>query len=299
MANGRALVPPPPFTYAPSGLLSVATDMTSQFDSHWGAGITWMPLCSTPGSTYDECVALDASGGTPAAPPTKGATFENVRRAATPFTVIARKDCSTPTFWDDLPDDIVEALQQGESWQVERSFWTGVAGATDDVVHPHLASDTEVLDDGDMLELETDEVSASPVDIVRGLGLLEEGLADCYQGQGVIHIPPALIPALAAWGQVHLMNGKWVTCNGNLVAAGRGYTGSSPGNTAPGATTRWMYATGAVFYARGPVVPFTRVEMLNRSVNTIEALAERTYVVGWDCCLLGVPIGIDLTICCP
>ncbi len=295
MVNGRVTVPAPAFTPLSYGLLSVAQDMTSQFDSHWEAGITWMPLCSTPDSTYDECLTVTGVGAVPE-PEAKSTTFSNVRRAATPFTVYARKDCSTPTFWEELPEQIREAVFQGEGWQVERSFWTGISAGAAGVVHPHLASAAELIHDLDILELEVDDVSASPVHVREGLGLLEEGLANCYRGQGVIHVPVALATHLIAWGLIRQIEGRWVSPAGNLVSIGAGYLGSSP--STPGIVTsevRWMYATGAVFYARSNLRDFTRTEMLDRDDNTIEALAERTYVVGWDCCLLGVPIDVSQT----
>lgn len=296
MANGRALVPSPAFTPLSYGLLTVAQDMTSQFNPHWEAGITYMPLCSAPDSTYDECLTVTGVGATPQ-PETKSASFANVRRASTPFTVYARKDCSTPTFWDDLPEQIREAIFQGESWQVERSFWTGIAAATANVVHPHLASMAELIGDRDILEMVVDELSDSPVDIVLGVGLLDEAIADCYKGQGVLHAPAGLGAHLHAWGLMRQAGGRWVSPNGNLWALGSGYDGSSPDT--PGTVTsnvRWIYGTGAAFFARGPVREFSLVEMLDRVDNTIEALTERTYVVGWDCCLVGVPIDITATI---
>jgi hypothetical protein len=62
-----------------------------------------------------------------------------------------------------------------------------------------------------------------------------------------------------------------------------------------------MYATGAVFYFRGDVMVNPRAESLDRSVNTVKMIAERTYVLGWDCChfavqtsLGGIPTGTPL-----
>lgn len=293
MPNGRVIVPAPPFTPLGSGLLAVANDMTAQFDPHWEAGVIWQPLCAYPGSTYDECLAVTGSGSTPQ-PPQKEATTENVRRAATPFTVYVRKDCSAPGFWNRAPGEVDEGLTEAEAWQVERTFWTGLAGGQR-VAYPHLAADADLFDDDDQLQLEADEVTDAPVNVIEGLGLLEQGLADCYQGQGVIHVPSGLASHLTAWGLMTRVGNRYITSAGNLVAVGHGYPGTAPDGSSTD-DVLWMYATGAVFYARSVLRSFTPTESFDRSDNTLEQMAERTYVVGWDCCLLAAEIDITLTI---
>ena len=56
-----------------------------------------------------------------------------------------------------------------------------------------------------------------------------------------------------------------------------------------------MYATGAAFGYRSNVF-FTQVrDSLNRATNTLRMQAERTYLIGFECChlaahtVLGVP----------
>lgn len=295
MANGRVIVPPPAFTPISHGLLSVSQDLTGQFSPRWEAGIIYQPMCSDVDSTYGDCLVVTGVGAVPAAP-AKSATYVNVRRASTPFTVYARKDCAAPTFWDQAPAEIREALTQGEEWQVERTFWTGTSATATGVTHPHLAANATLSQDNDLLQPAATVVAGGPFNIVEGLGYLEEALADCYKGQGVIHIPAAVAPHLTAWGLLHITpEGQYITCNGNLAAIGRGYTGSAPDGTSS-AAHRWLYATGATFYARSEPRAFTRVEMFDRLNNTVEALAERTYVVGWDCCLLGLSIDLSATI---
>lgn len=294
MANGRVVVPAPAFTPSQYGLLSVARDMTGEFNTHWAAGITYQPLCAGTASTFDECLVVTGVGASPE-PAAKTATFTSQRRGATPFTVISRKDCSAPTFWNDAPDEVAEALTEGEGWQVERAFWTGTIDSQVGISHPHLAANAALVVDLDTLQTAATVVTGNAVDIVQGLGLLEQALANCYQGQGVIHVPASLGSAMAAWGLIHIEGGRYVTENGNLVSLGRGYTGSSPaGASVTG--TQWMYATGAVFYARSPLRAFSQVEGFDRASNTLDQLAERTYVVGWDCCHLAIPIDLTATV---
>jgi hypothetical protein len=296
VAGPRLIVNPPTFTPAPYGLLSVAQEATPD-GPHWQNGITWQASCPSPlsRSTYDECIAVTGSGDSPPEPAAKTDNVDLAYRGATPFTVYAKFDCSLSGM-DDALRIAKSTLAQGESWHVERSFWTGLADGRV-VVFPHLAANAELID-AQSIELQSAAVvvTGSPVDVATGLGLLEAALADCYNGVGVIHIPVKLLPTLQAWGLVVAQNGKLRTLNGNLVAAGGGYPGTSPSGAAPGTGEAWMYATGAVFMYRGEVqIPSDKVSAINRTTNTREMIAERTYVLGWDCCHhavlvdLGVP----------
>lgn len=298
MAGPRLIVNPPTFTPSPYGLLSVAQQVTAD-GPHWQNGITWQTRCLVPmgRSTYDECIVVTGSGGPPPEPSAKTDVVDLTYRGATPFTAYAKFDCSLAGM-DDALKIANDALAQSESWQVERAFWTGLVDGRV-VVFPHLAATTSILD-AQGVELQDPTsivVTGAAVDVATGLGLLEAALADCYNGVGVIHIPVKLLPTLQAWGLVVAQNGKLKTLNGNLVAVGGGYPGTSPSGVSPATGEAWMYATGAVFMYRGDVqVPSDKVSSINRTTNTREMIAERTYVLGWDCCQhavlvdLGVPI---------
>ena len=132
-------------------------------------------------------------------------------------------------------------------------------------------------------------------DAAHALGELEADLADCYSGQGIIHVPRVALPTLAAWNLVEERDGRLYTTAGNLVVVGGGYTGSGPDGSAPAAGTAWIYATGAVFGYRGDVQVTSPRDSIDRSANTMRMIAERTYVLGFECChlaahiVLGVP----------
>lgn len=298
MAGPRLIVNPPAFTPSPYGLLSVAQQITAD-GPHWQNGITWQTRCLVPmgRSTYDECIVVTGSGGSPPEPNAKTDVVDLTYRGATPFTAYAKFDCSLAGM-DDALKIANDALAQSESWQVERAFWTGLVDGRV-VAFPHLAATAGVLD-AQGVELQDPTsivVTGAAVDVATGLGLLETALADCYNGVGVIHVPVKLLPTLQAWGLVVAQSGKLRTLNGNLVAVGGGYPGSSPSGVSPATGEAWMYATGAVFMYRGDVkVPSDKVSSINRTTNTREMIAERTYVLGWDCCQhavlvdLGVPI---------
>jgi hypothetical protein len=298
VAGPRLIVNAPTFTPSPYGLLSVAQQVTPD-GPHWQNGITWQTRCLVPMGqlTYDECISVTGSGESPPEPSPKTDVVDLTYRGATPFTAYAKFDCSLAGM-DEALKIASDALAQSESWQVERAFWTGIADDTA-VVFPHLAANAEVLD-AQSIELQSPAsivVTGAAIDVATGLGLLEAALADCYNGVGVIHVPVKLLPTLQAHSLVVAQSGKLRTLNGNLVSVGGGYPGTSPSGAAPATGEAWMYATGAVFMYRSEVkIPADKISSVNRTTNTREMIAERTYVLGWDCCHhavlvdLGVPI---------
>lgn len=305
MAGMRAVVDPPAFTPIPYGLATVVDWRPIQAaDTHWLNGITYEPTCSPSVSgfgatTYDECIAVTGIGAPPA-PAAKVDNVDKIFRGATPFTCYVEFDCSAVGNAD-AAERARDALSRSEGWQLERGFWTGRAGGgpsgTVQVVWPHLASNAQQLDDhGYVLNDAATQVTggASPMHVVEALGLLEGQLADCYAGAGVVHIPQRLLPTLDAWGLVKTSGSVLKTLNGNRVAVGAGYPGTSPAGTSPTAGGQWMYATGAVFGYRGDVQIFGGGGQMDRSKNTIKMIAERTYVLGWDCCLVAALAAISV-----
>lgn len=282
---------PPKFTPLPYGLLSVVQSAPSG-DVHWKGGIQYQTRCVNEGATtYDECIAVTGSGagvGAPPPPPTKTGTADLVMRAATPFAVYARFDCA-PVGVNDAMEIAKNALAQTASWQVERAFWTGVA-ASQDVVFPHLAATTEIMDAGVLLQ--SAAVTGTAADIICGLGFLEQQLADCYNGVGVIHVPRKALPALKNASLVEKNGSKLYTANGNLVAVGSGYPGTGPAGQDPGQCGSWLYATGAVFAINNQARINSLKESIDRANNTVQMMAEQTYLIGWDCCHAAIEVDV-------
>ena len=251
------------------------------------------PMGST---TYDECLVVTGIGDVPE-PSDKAGNVDVTTRAATPFTAYARFDCSTVGYTTEEFARIgTAALTQSESWQIENAIWTGLADDTP-VVYPHLSASSIILDaEGYTLQLATSIPVTGAVDVATGLGLVEQSLADCHNGVGVIHVPVKALPTLDAHGLVRDRNGVLKTLNGNIVAVGAGYPGTSPTGVDPGVGASWIYATGPMFLYRSQIRVIPYRESLNRSNNTVEMLAERTYVVGWDCCQSGVLIDIGVPV---
>lgn len=292
MAGARQIIETPAFTTLPYGLWDAAQKPAAP--SHWRQGVTWIERCPTGDTTYDECLTVTGTGAPPE-PAAKTSNVDQTFRGATPFTVYAEFECS-PVGVGEAATVAETALARVEARQVEEAFWTGVAGAQP-VVFPHLAADAEVLDGQNIVLQPTASACVTGADVAHGLGELEQCLADCYAGQGVIHVPRHALPTLSAWNLVHEDGGRLLTTGGNLVVVGGGYTGSGPDGADPAAGTAWIYATGAVFAYRSSVFLTQLRDSLDRSENTVRMLAERTYLLGHECCLLAahIELGVPTT----
>jgi hypothetical protein len=295
VTSARLIVAPADFTPTPFGLESVV--QWRDGDSHWQAGVEWQAICGDASTTFDECVLNNAVTGTGIAEPEPkegNATLSTF--GATPFTVVGQVDCSAVGFYEDSTAWAEQVLLRNEMFEVERAFWTGVAGVSNDVVYPHLAADTELVDaeagaSEVTLQLAATVVTGTATCVEVALGLLEESFADCYRGTGIIHVPIAILPLMEDGWLVTDVDGRLMTRAGNLVAVSGGYTGSGPdGALAEG--VRWMYMTPPIFGYRSDVRTFPRVETMDRSVNTVFAIAERNYLLGYDCCLHAVPVAL-------
>jgi hypothetical protein len=298
MATGARLpVNPPSFTLPPYGLLT-AVDMRSGSDPHWLAGVEWQTVCGGGGSTYDECVWLNATNGlviSGAAP--KVPTADTSTWGATPFTVYEEIDCSPVGFYDDAEKRVRDTLIRNEQFQVERIFWSGAVGDQALGQYPHLASTTQVNAVGangfvTTLQNAATVITGTGLCAQAALGLLEDTFADCYRGTGVIHVPLQLIPYFDEAYLLHREGNRLVTTNGNTVVAGSGY----PGTSASGTTTAgalWMFMTPPVFAYRSAIRVFTKETALDRTVNTVKAIAERNYLLAYDCCLVAVAVSTE------
>jgi hypothetical protein len=290
-----------PFTSPSFDLLTTATQLEAS-NPKWKMGITWEPMCPETDGTYDPCTAvIDADGeAVPATDPApKAETTERRIRGAVPFTAYSESDCSpVGQEWDTLGTRNQQSLIRSEARFVEDAFWTGTAGTSGAAtVFPHLAADSEVQDGEDLLQPTATVVTEIPQTIEVGIGMLEAAMRECYPGVATLHVPIRLASLMA---EAYLLTTRgslaFTSSVGSKVVLGE-YPGTAPdGTSTPGVT--WVYATGEVFFQREPAPhTFRPVESFNRDVNTLSMIAERTYVIGWDCCLLAIPIlnGEDIT----
>lgn len=296
LATPKPIVSPPTLNPRPYGLWSVVEDRSPTVtDSRWRNGVTWQDRCGVGGVTYqDDC----REGDTPA---TKAANVGAPWFRATPFTVFDQVSCDgTASFGGglspvgyavgELESLAASALAQTESYQVERAFWTGVAGGDADIVQPHLAANAAVTSTGEVVTVTlqcpaTMVTGSTLLDVVEAVSSLEAALGSCLVGQGVIHVPLALGESLFRANIAKADGPRLMTQAGNLIALGGGYPGTGPDGSSD-AVSAWIYATGPVFGYRSAIERFRLVESLDRSENTAKMIAERTYLLGFSCCCL-------------
>jgi len=300
MAMPRKNVVPPLFTPPASTLLDYV-QWVDDPDPHWQGGITWQDLCGDVGIVQDVCVTVTGAPVTGSV--TKVETADMSLRGAEPFTVYARIDCSPVGFWNDARNNVNAALTRFESFTVEKAFIDGVIPGQAGLVRPHVAEDTEEFVDsinpGQVLIQPAVSVPVTgTLDVTEALGVLEQALGACYHGVGLVLVDLPTFNNMVANYLVFKSNGRWQTAKGNWVVPMYGHPGTGPTGVVPAYGTSWMYITGAIFGYRSGVklngVP--EEEFFDRSVNTLEIMAERTYVLGWSCCQAGLPVSYGGTI---
>lgn len=289
MALRRKHVPGPLVTPESSTLLDYV-QWVDDSDPHWRNGITYDEICGGASTTYDICVSSPVVTG---ANPTKADNGGRFWRGATPFTVYTEIDCSPVGWWNDAEAGIAEALRRYEHLEVERVFTTGVVAGVSGVMYPHLAANAVVLDPSDsMITLQPATTAfTGTFDVVEGLGTIEQQLATCYGAQGLIYVSLLVFNELVNQLVVFQRNGLWYTAKGNKVVPMSGMANIAPDGTTPAAGTSWMYATGALMgYRSAPKQVASRPESFTRSTNLLALIIERTYVLAFSCCLIGVRV---------
>lgn len=294
----RPLVSPPNVVPREYGLLSVVqmrpqpVDSEGRSVSHWRNGVTWESVCGTGDTTFDdECTT--ASGIS------KSVNIERQPRGTNAVTVYVEIECSAPGYNPGEQSIVARAeLERVEEMRLESAFWTGSVHGGSETYYPHLAANAEVYDSPGsltavLLQSAATQVTGAALDIAEGLGRLEHAAASgCVKGQLVIHMTAVVAELAASRGLLQARNGRLWTMAGNAVVVGAGYTGSSPSGTST-AGVHWMYATGQIFAYRSDLEELGAFrEQFNREDNTVTTIVERTYVLGFDCCHVAIPISL-------
>ena len=290
----------PSFTPLRYGILAVAERPTPA-DSKWLHGIVRderfcgvpdsYPLLPCTGSPYPEggLVPTDAEG--------------IVFPESDAFQVYAWLPCSPVGMGNDLErlrSRTRQALTDGAPRAVEPVFWTGETSIAGSTIYPHLASDVMVTG-GPMgatgphtvRQRAADEVTTAAVDITEAVGLVEEQLAECYGGEGIIHVPRRALAALDNAYLARREGDQLRTLSGNRIAAYSGEgVGNAPDGTTPAAGVRWIYGTGmAQVYSSPPkelgLVPG---EFIGKADNTTVFVIAQNYLLTWDCCLVAAEV---------
>jgi len=241
------------------GLFSGATIITDSGFAPRGQNYTWREQGCTPGDEWPYC-------WTPV-----GATEKQIScdawGTAEPFVVYDGIRCQRVGF----PDGQSVALSRlglSEQGQVERHTWAQLANY-------------------DPTQIVTANGSG---DIIAAIAALEAQLAASTGARGIIHAPRAAAVFLAAVGVNDLIpdGSGWKTPLGTRIVFGGGYDYNGPAGQPPATEGElWLYATGPVVIRRGDVVVHGGdSEGMDRTTNEVNWIAERPYLVSFDCPVL-------------
>jgi hypothetical protein len=282
------------FTPLRFGLLSAGTIIDDP-DPHWQLGTQFeLDACGVPVAvTGGPCAAT----GITKVPTVTGSP----NSAAEPFSVYAWQNCAPVGQGNDLGllRRRTEALlTNGEGRAVEAVVWSG--NAANGVIRPHLAEDSASMSDAQgatTVELQTAATvvtTGTALPLMHAMALVEAELAQCYGGEGVIHVPAAAALHLSNVGVVQRQGAQLRTLLGNVVAVYSSGNREGPTGSAPAAGQAWIYGTGAVFIRRSPIkgVGMRPADFVGRADNSTVYVVERTYVVDWACCHVAAQVEI-------
>lgn len=248
----------------PYGLFSVAAFRGD--GDRWESGVQWEAL--TPD-------ALEWIGQWQVPPTTTTGLPKDLAKnigplgEASPFTVYGHFNCS-PVGWSpaEAQEQATAQLLAYEETRAEQALWTGHLGNT-----PNLSVGAEDLAPG------------ASVGAAVALGMLEEFIADSYGSLGVIHMSKRGAGAVAALNMVEARGNRLTTRLGTPVVAGSGYPNTGPDGLEPSENEKsWMRASPAIFGYRSEVFTSSNTagDLLDRGLNNLYAIAERSYLLGFD-----------------
>lgn len=215
-------------------------------DDHWRLGVRWVSqACALAKTTTGKCID---DGVQPLTPDDFCSVSE-----FDPFTVYAFNDGQVVGFsLAEARQNAVDRLTNGEQTAAETHLWNLMTTAVT----------------GNITDLTAHEV-------LYGLGYVEQTLAEKYGGQGVIHM--SRLAATLLSHDLHTEGGRLFTVMGTPVIAGGGYDALGEGVPSTGL----IFGTGPLALYRGDVD--TNENAVNRDINHVSIVAQRDYVLGWDC----------------
>lgn len=252
------------------GLFSVAEMETLPPHALLGGGYWITGNCGLDTGYAVACGASLASKTFPA---------DSVTQSVAPFIVYAGRTCGTVGFTEaEQQKLIVQKLKATEQAVVEAVFSDQLFGQS-----PGLANNASVVT----------VPTAAGVNFVESIGRLEAAFYAAYGYSGVIHMPFRAAEATASWNLLtadaaHPLPGNsrvWRLASGTAVSIGN-YSGNSPAGAAPAAGHQWLYMTPPVKIWSQSDADITVSPLrgsLNRTTNQETWLAERGYMVGFEC----------------
>jgi hypothetical protein len=251
------LVEQPVVVPHPFGLFSQAEPRLTT-DEHWRLGVQWQSqACIEDYITYGQCI----SGGETSLTSNSACVVKQYE----PFTVYAYNTDAIPGHsLAEHRDQTVQRLINAEQLAVERKFWSEMIANADATIDASAYSPTYAL------------------------ALAEQAIGEAYPGTGIIHMSRQAATVL--WENLVVSGGRMQTLQGTPVVIGAGYDN---GNTLPDPTS-YLFATGPVVIYRGDVD--TREQAINMAHNEVSYVAQRDYVLGWDCYAVQVNTTLARTI---
>lgn len=227
-----------------------------------GAGYQWVSdHCGDDSFVYDQ-TCLDS----PVKPFEEGSDVFG----SDPFWVVARKRCGTVgRTAAEAQRAALQQLQTSEQNRVEDVLWTGGG----------LVGHEPVL---------TTAGATAVVPSAPGAGAavsaLEEAFYSVHGYVGTIHVNQAATGALKYAGVLDRKDaGVWRTPLNSSVSLGAGYGVTGPAAAAPAAGFVWAFMTPPVTVWRQLLDRVSATATLDRTLNQWDTIAERVYIVAYDC----------------
>lgn len=269
MANALNLWHPvaaPPVVPYRYGLFSVVSPRnaeltpTGAIEEHWRAGVVWeSQACRDGAVTQGACIDPESAFYQSPLIPTSCAPLKTFD----PFTVYVYNNDSIPGYTlEQHMQQTIERLTNNEQRLVEESFLQ--------IVNDCAGADPDTSPDLSDFSLEF------------SLGFLEQFLANNYGGTGVIYMSRQAATML--WENLRVEGARLVTTGGTPVVAYGGYQST----TLPPTVLSDMFATGTPVMYRGDVD--VREAAINKAINEVSYIAQRDYVVGFDCVCMAATV---------
>lgn len=258
LVQGAARIP------LPFGLFSVMGWQEGSTD-RWEAGVEWEAASCDPagGIGAFSCDPDTGEPNTPGLPKEFGNS--PLPGEASQFTIYGNFECN-PLGWNDTARDFAIAhLTSREEARVEEALWTGDLGNV-----PNFAGANGYPDPDDL---------GTFSDAARALGAVEDFIATSYGSLGVIHMSRATATDLIAQSLLVVSGGRLTTVLRTPVVAGAGYPDGA------------IVGTPALFGYRSEIFtpsPERAENLFDAASNVLYAVAERSYLIGFDPCGVGI-----------
>lgn len=180
-------------------------------------------------------------------------------------------------------------LAAAESYQLASELWNGTLAKTE------LDAAGAPWPNQFLTSEASDVLTSGPTSPTDALAELEYALGQCAHGaRGMIHVTLHTATYLFGLQLIRREGNLLLTVLDTIVVADAGYGGAGPYGAAEDGS-QWAYATGMVQVRLGPVevLGADMSQQMDRSVNTVEVIAERLGAASWDgCCHLAAELDL-------